>query len=280
MATGNAIARQVTTGEFDLVLTTSTPSMQAVANANRDGRHPRLHASWPTPSRRRRARPTNPLKHPPHMVGQGSFLPVDDSFELARRRCPSLKPVGVAWNPAESNSEAFTRRRAKPAASWVSRCSKPTSTAAPRYRGRAVAGRARRAGAVGGRRQHDDGDAGLGDRDGPHGAHSGLHDHARRARPRHALRRRPRFSRARAHRRALPARVLRARSGDDAHPRRQDEVPRRLVVNTPALAGLKDAWQLPDVRAGDATVVVDGTGRARARRAAGGARWRGRGAST
>ena len=30
MATGNAIARQVTTGEFDMVLTTSTPSMQAI----------------------------------------------------------------------------------------------------------------------------------------------------------------------------------------------------------------------------------------------------------
>ena len=48
LATGNAIARQVTTGEFDMVLTTSTPSMQAVANANRDGRVvARLHAWSP-----------------------------------------------------------------------------------------------------------------------------------------------------------------------------------------------------------------------------------------
>ena len=38
LATGNAIASQVTTGEFDMVITSSTPSMQAVANANRDGR--------------------------------------------------------------------------------------------------------------------------------------------------------------------------------------------------------------------------------------------------
>ena len=53
LATGNAIARQVTTGEFDLVLTSSTPSMQAVANANRDGRdEARLQASSPIRSAR------------------------------------------------------------------------------------------------------------------------------------------------------------------------------------------------------------------------------------
>ena len=37
MAVGNAIARQIVNGDYDLVLTSSTPSMQAVANANRDG---------------------------------------------------------------------------------------------------------------------------------------------------------------------------------------------------------------------------------------------------
>ena len=37
MAVGNAIARQIVSGDYDLVMTSSTPSMQAVANANRDG---------------------------------------------------------------------------------------------------------------------------------------------------------------------------------------------------------------------------------------------------
>ena len=38
MPTGIAIARQVTAGNYDLVITSSTPSMQAVANTNRDGK--------------------------------------------------------------------------------------------------------------------------------------------------------------------------------------------------------------------------------------------------
>ena len=38
MPTGIAIARQVTAGGYDLVITSSTPSMQAVANNNREGK--------------------------------------------------------------------------------------------------------------------------------------------------------------------------------------------------------------------------------------------------
>ena len=109
LATGNAIARQVTTGEFDLVLTSSTPSMQAVANANRDGRTRHVFGLVADPfsagvglDRR------DPMKHAPYMVGQGTFLPVGDAFDLARRSFPGLQRVGVAWNPAESNSAAFT----------------------------------------------------------------------------------------------------------------------------------------------------------------------------
>ena len=50
------------------------------------------------------------MKHPPYMVGQGTFLPVGDAFDLARRSFPGLQQVGVAWNPAESNSAAFTAK--------------------------------------------------------------------------------------------------------------------------------------------------------------------------
>ena len=49
----------------------------------------------------------DPLKHPPYMVGQGSFPPVDKAFQIARQMLPGLQRVGVAWNPAESNSLAF-----------------------------------------------------------------------------------------------------------------------------------------------------------------------------
>jgi putative ABC transport system substrate-binding protein len=50
----------------------------------------------------------NPLSHPKHLVGQGVLLPVIDSFRIAKRMFPALERVGVAWNPAESNSLVFT----------------------------------------------------------------------------------------------------------------------------------------------------------------------------
>jgi putative ABC transport system substrate-binding protein len=52
---------------------------------------------------------TNPAEHPPYMTGQGSVPPVQRLFEMAREANPKLKKVGVAWNPAESNSEAATK---------------------------------------------------------------------------------------------------------------------------------------------------------------------------
>jgi ABC-type uncharacterized transport system substrate-binding protein len=111
LATGNAIARQVTTGEFDLVLTSSTPSMQAVANANRAGRTRHVFGLVADPfSAGVGLDAARPLQHPRNMVGLGSFLPVDEAFALARRALPTLARVGVAWNPSEANSEAFTRK--------------------------------------------------------------------------------------------------------------------------------------------------------------------------
>jgi ABC-type uncharacterized transport system substrate-binding protein len=111
LATGNAIARQVTTGEFDLVLTSSTPSMQAVANANREAKTKHVFGLVADPfSAGVGLDRGNPMKHPPYMVGQGTFLPVLDAFALARRSFPGLRQVGVAWNPAESNSAAFTAK--------------------------------------------------------------------------------------------------------------------------------------------------------------------------
>lgn len=109
MPTASAIAGEVTNGQFDLILTSGTPSMQAVANANRSGKTTHVFGIVADPfgagvgiSRE------NPLDHPKHMVGIGSFLPVAPVFQLAKQLYPDLQSVGVVWNPAESNSEAFT----------------------------------------------------------------------------------------------------------------------------------------------------------------------------
>lgn len=111
MPTGVAIARQVTAGDFDLVITSSTPSMQAVANNNRDGkvRHVFFLVADPFASGIGLDR-SNPAKHPAHIVGQGVMAPVDESFRIAKNSMPGLKTVGVAWNPSESNSLVFTTK--------------------------------------------------------------------------------------------------------------------------------------------------------------------------
>jgi ABC-type uncharacterized transport system substrate-binding protein len=114
MPTGIAIARQLTGGNYDLVITSSTPSMQAVANNNRDGkvRHVFTLVADPFVAGIGLDR-ADPLKHPPHLVGQGIFPPVERAFQIARQMLPTLARIGVVWNPAEANSLAFvTRARA------------------------------------------------------------------------------------------------------------------------------------------------------------------------
>ena len=108
LPTANAIAREITDGRFDLVLTSSTPSLQVVANANKAGRAMHVFGIAANPyvadvglDR------ADPLKHPRHMVGQSIMLPVSDAFRIAKQMWPGLRRVGVAWNPAEPNSRLF-----------------------------------------------------------------------------------------------------------------------------------------------------------------------------
>ncbi len=108
MSQANAIAREIVGGPFDLVLTSSTPSLQAVATANTRGRLKHVFAAVADPfSAGIGLDRSDPLIHPPHVVGYGSLAPVDATFRCARQINPRLKRVGVAHNPAESNSRRF-----------------------------------------------------------------------------------------------------------------------------------------------------------------------------
>jgi putative tryptophan/tyrosine transport system substrate-binding protein len=109
-ATSNTIARAIIGGDHELVITLSTPSLQAVAAANRDAKRPHVFGMVSDPvvagvgvSR------DDPRKHPPYMVGLGTMQPVAETFRMARRLAPRLVRVGVAWNPSEANSEACTK---------------------------------------------------------------------------------------------------------------------------------------------------------------------------
>jgi putative tryptophan/tyrosine transport system substrate-binding protein len=111
ISVGNSIAKQMVNARYDLLITMSTLSLQAVANANRGSNTVQVFGLVADPvvagvgvSR------TNPLEHPRNLVGIGSFLPVEDAFGIAREMFPPLKKVGVAWNPAEANSRAFVEK--------------------------------------------------------------------------------------------------------------------------------------------------------------------------
>jgi putative tryptophan/tyrosine transport system substrate-binding protein len=111
VTTANTIAQDVVNGDFDVVITSSTPSMQAVANANRDGKVVQVFGLVADPFSAVAGLDKNkPLQHPRHLIGLGTFSPVGESFRIARQCLPALQTVGVVWNPAESNSQAFVGR--------------------------------------------------------------------------------------------------------------------------------------------------------------------------
>ena len=82
--------------------------MQAFANANASGRIRHVFAAVADPfSAGVGLDRSDPLVHPPHMVGYGSLAPVHVTFGLAKRLNPALARVGAVHNPSESNSRRF-----------------------------------------------------------------------------------------------------------------------------------------------------------------------------
>ncbi len=109
-ATSLAIAKEIAGSDFDLVITITTPSLQAMAAANRDVKMPHVFGLVSDPvAAGVGISADDPLKHPPAMVGLGTMQPVADAFRMARGLAPGLARVGVAWNPSEANSEACTK---------------------------------------------------------------------------------------------------------------------------------------------------------------------------
>lgn len=108
MATGNAIAQELVGGDYDLIITLTTGALQAVANANKQRKVPHVFGLVSDPVKAGVDIGTEPLAHPAHLVGIGTFPPVDQALELARKINPKLSRIGLAWNPAEVNSEVCT----------------------------------------------------------------------------------------------------------------------------------------------------------------------------
>lgn len=109
LPTANTMASAIIGGNFDVVVSISTPCLQAMASANKNGTVKHIFGAVTDPfgagvgiSR------TNPLDHPPHLAGIGTFQPVKEAFHIALEMCPEIKSIGVVWNPAEACSEACT----------------------------------------------------------------------------------------------------------------------------------------------------------------------------
>lgn len=104
LSTANGMARAILEAGNRLVITISTPCLQVMANVNQAGKIPHIFGAVTDPfaagvgiSREKR---------PPHLAGLGTFQPVRETFQLAKRLNPALRRVGVAWNPGDAASEA------------------------------------------------------------------------------------------------------------------------------------------------------------------------------
>jgi ABC-type uncharacterized transport system substrate-binding protein len=108
ISVSNSIAKEIVNGHFDMALTSSTISMQTLANANRGHKMVQFFGAVADPAAAGVGIDmSKPLDHPANLVGIGSFMPVGRAFHIAREMFPALKVVGVAWNPSEPNSRAF-----------------------------------------------------------------------------------------------------------------------------------------------------------------------------
>lgn len=107
MATAQNIAKAIVGDKYDIIITISTPSLQAVANANRVTKIPHVFGLVTDPyGSGVGINRENHLDHPPYLAGYGTMQPIALAFKTAREMNPALATVGVVWNAAESNSEA------------------------------------------------------------------------------------------------------------------------------------------------------------------------------
>jgi ABC-type uncharacterized transport system substrate-binding protein len=111
LATGNLMAQKLAAGGYRLVITLSTVMLQAMANANRDGRTAHVFAGVTDPvAAGVGIAALESLDKPRHLTGIGTAQPVEELIREMKRLRPELARIGVVWNPAEVNSEVCTRR--------------------------------------------------------------------------------------------------------------------------------------------------------------------------
>jgi len=110
MPTANTIAQNIVSRKFDVVITISTPALQVMANANRKGDVIHVFCSVTDPYVSGVGiTGSAPNQHPKHLVGIGTFQPVEKAFDIAKQMNPNLKKVGTVWCTSETCSEACVK---------------------------------------------------------------------------------------------------------------------------------------------------------------------------
>jgi ABC-type uncharacterized transport system substrate-binding protein len=104
LPTANAMARTIVEGGNRLVITFSSPLLQVMANVNKQGQIKHIFGAVTDPF----AAGVGITRsgHPAHLAGIGTFQPVRETFQLAKKMLPGLKRVGTVWNPGDAAAEA------------------------------------------------------------------------------------------------------------------------------------------------------------------------------
>jgi putative ABC transport system substrate-binding protein len=107
-ATSNAIAKEITSGKYEFVISISTNCLQAVANANREGRAKHLFGIVADPvAAKVGVDPNDAAKKPRQMTGIGTLMPIDEIMETARAMNPRVRRFAIPWNPSQANSVRY-----------------------------------------------------------------------------------------------------------------------------------------------------------------------------
>jgi ABC-type uncharacterized transport system substrate-binding protein len=111
MAIANTISQNIVSEKFNMVVTISTPALQVMANANRDGTVLHVFCAVTDPfASGVGIKGPGAGQRPSHLVGIGTFQPVEGIFRIARTMNPGLKKVGVVWCTSETCSEACVKK--------------------------------------------------------------------------------------------------------------------------------------------------------------------------
>jgi len=99
IANANLMAQEIVSGGYDLALSLTTPSLQALASANKAGKVKHVFAMVTDPTAAGVGIGKEPLDHPPHLVGIGTMQPVAESLKVARTIFPGTQDTGCRVEP-------------------------------------------------------------------------------------------------------------------------------------------------------------------------------------